>query len=498
MPSSLGKKIKPVLLTAFVLPVLLSAGCASVEWWAVKPSPAPKRELPPIRAAVMRVPVVLDMPEASVLEGQVPEFVRAGIDQGIPGLGYWTKAVSYRFLREPLAWEVSGNTMLTTMRVHYSLFDDEKGMVPKGGRATRGIFHGIGRFTAGGFGTAKKAVVKAQSVLEWNSDWSVEAKLSSLPLKYLEAAGNSMTPREVLGFIGRSQEDYLLKGTRKLGERLRDFSDLKPRAQEIWSLAQEPVLLEKDIWLVIQPEKMGAGNLRVIDGKPRKIETLFEMTAYPKLIFGPKPSVAKKPLPPLGHLKKEASGFHAESNVTIGFKEVDRLLNDPKAKIVGRVLPGSGERQLKIARLRVYGSGGQLVIRAEMEYQPLLNLTDKPSKMTVYMKGTPRYRLKQRVFDFPDLDFDIKTSDFLVQVAEWFSKDEIRTQLKKQAKIPVGRKMDELKKRMSDVLNTPIGPHATLTTRVDSFEVREAFVSDQGIEGHVTLDGDASLNVKWK
>jgi hypothetical protein len=33
---------------------------------------------------------------------------------------------------------------------------------------------------------------------------------------------------------------------------------------------------------------------------------------------------------------------------------------------------------------------------------------------------------------------------------------------------------------------------------VDSFEIREAFVSGRGIEGRVTLDGDAVLNVDWK
>jgi hypothetical protein len=494
----------PFLLNLALASILLS-GCARFDWWRVKPDPAPQRELPPVRAAVVRVPVVLDMPEPSLLEEQVPEFVRAGLDQGVPGLGYWTRAVSYRFLREPLAWEVSGNTLLTTMRIQYGLFDDEKNWIRNGGKTTKGLLNeldklttgGLGKFAVGRLGGTQKAVVKARSVLQWGDEWNLESRIATIPLRYLDAGGKE-TPQEVARFIARSQEDYLLRGTAKLTERIRDLTNLRPRAQEIWSLAQEPIFLDEGIWLVIHPVGMGAGDLRVTGTKPRKMETLFEMTAYPQLLFGPKPVVSKKPLPSLGRLKKESSGFHAESNVVIGFKEAAQLLNDPKAGIVGRVIPGSGDRQLKVIRFRLSGSGGKLVMRADLEYRPLLNFTGKTSQMRVYLKGTPRYRPRQRVFDFPDLEFDIKTGDVFVEVAQWLSEKEMRDQLRKMAKVPVGRKMDELKKRMGEVLNTPLGPHANLTTRVDSFEVREAFVSDIGIEGHVTLDGDATLNVQWK
>ena len=78
---------------------------------------------------------------------------------------------------------------------------------------------------------------------------------------------------------------------------------------------------------------------------------------------------------------------------------------------------------------------------------------------------------KERVFDLPDLDYDVQSSDLLVRVASWMFKSDFKKQLRQVAKFPVGAKMDLLKVKVSKALNRTFGPSTHLQTRVDFFDV---------------------------
>lgn len=132
-----------------------------------------------------------------------------------------------------------------------------------------------------------------------------------------------------------------------------------------------------------------------------------------------------------------------------------------------------------------------------MQYQPVIDLSGKPAQLTIYLLGTPTFHEQDQVIDFPDMDFDIKTSDFLVQMAEFIAGSGMREQLRKQAVIPVGKNLDNLKGKLTHLLNRPLGHYAKLRTTITSMKMEEAFVSDYGLEGRVSLDGDAAVDLNW-
>ncbi|HEV2354660.1 MAG TPA: DUF4403 family protein, partial [Puia sp.] len=148
--------------------------------------------------------------------------------------------------------------------------------------------------------------------------------------------------------------------------------------------------------------------------------------------------------------------------------------------------------------IRLYGAGGKVIAEVQLTYNPfLINLGSKPAQMTIYFRGTPRYSLKKRLFYMPDLDFDVKTSDFLVQVADWILKSDIRKELRRKARIPVGPKLDFLKARMDEVLNRRSNPFISLSTEVKTFTILDSYADKEGIQARVALDGDSQLNVAW-
>ena len=262
-----------------------------------------------------------------------------------------------------------------------------------------------------------------------------------------------------------------------------------------WDSAQEPIFLDKGIWLLIQPKSISGGLTQPNPKHPFKWRMDLEMSAYPILVFGKEPSTEKISMPPIKPYQPGPSGFHAISNTTISFIEANKQLEDHRFGLINRVIPGSGSYKLRIRGIKLYGSGGQVIAEVRIEYNPLINLGYHPAHMTVYFRGIPQYDPEKEVFTLRHLDFDLKTGDFVMQVANWIFKSDILKVLRQKARIPIGPKLDQLKDRMNVVLNLPVGKHSRLQTQVKSFRVLGAFVDRDGIQAQISLDGDAQLNL---
>ncbi len=273
---------------------------------------------------------------------------------------------------------------------------------------------------------------------------------------------------------------------------------LKSKMSDLWEKMASPIYLDKDLWLLIRPQTMSLGKMK---GDPKigtKANGVLEMTASPELFFGPPPLTVHRPMPPFQPYLPGPPIFEATSNVHMDYDDANRFLNDPRTKIDGTVIVGTGQK-LTITGIRLYGSGGQIVVEANLTYIPLIvNLNSKPAKLTLYLKGTPRFLPKKRVFDLPDLDYDIKSSDLMIQMADLFFKSQFKDQLRKSIKFPVGQKMDVLKLKVSKALNRPFGPYMHLRTKVTSLSVTDGYADNQGIEMRVTIKGSAMLDVNWK
>jgi len=267
---------------------------------------------------------------------------------------------------------------------------------------------------------------------------------------------------------------------------------------DLWATMQKPIFLDKDLWLLIRPETLSIGMMRTDLKKATTLHSVLEMTAEPEILFGPKPLTTIAAMPPLQKFQPGPGIFQAMSNTRISYKEINQYFKDPRLKIMGMVLPGSGDRKLTLEGLRMYGSGGKVIVEVKMHYNPMIiNFEGKPAKITVYLRGTPRYLPKEEVFDMPDLDYDIKSSDLMVQIADWILKSDFRNALRKAAKIPIGRNMEVVKAKINKALNRPLGAYTQLHTQVNSFKVLDGFADNEGIEIRLSLEGTATLEVIW-
>jgi hypothetical protein len=273
---------------------------------------------------------------------------------------------------------------------------------------------------------------------------------------------------------------------------------LKSKMKGLWDQMQDPIFLDKELYLFIQPQTMSVGMMRAVLPRGSTNREVLEMTAIPRLVFGPKPPSLKVPMPPLAPFKPGPAGFEATSNVHMDYEDANRYMADPRIKIDGTILAETGRRNVTIHQIRFYGSGGQVIVEVKLSYNPLpLNLNAKPANLILYLRGTPHYVPEERVFDLPDLDYDVQSSDLLVRVASWMFKSDFKKQLRQVAKFPVGAKMDLLKVKVSKALNRTFSPVMHLQTRVDFFDVVDGYADNEGIEMLLSIKGTSTLEVIW-
>ena len=456
---------------------LLLSGCATTSSLMVPVRPSPLHTLNTPPPARLRIPVVVSLPKLSSVEKHLAEFVKEDFAKAEKSL---TKSLGATVWWDPLSWEFNGNSLTAHMHLHYK---NSTGSKPTDKDAS--LIQEI----------EKDAQVDLASVLQWNKDWHLEAPDFAEP-DAKSGTETAAAPEEETDAAKGAK--LLRKGTTKFHEALKKSTDLKEKAKEMWEKIQEPIRMAEDTWLQIRTDRVSVGSYHLIpDPLSPRLETVFEVVAQPNVYIGEKPRPVVSELPPIKDYQPGPEGFHIETNLKIHFNEVNKLLVDPKTGILNKVLPGSGDHHLEITGIRVYGSGGKLVVEAQVDYQPVLNLSSQPAKLTIYLLGTPTYHEKEQVIDFPDLDFDIKTSDFLVQMADFIAGSGIREQLRQEAVIPVGKSLDDLKAKLIPILNRPLGRFARLHTTITSLKMEEAFVSDYGLEGRVALDGDAAVDVNW-
>ncbi len=450
-----------LLLTVLSLSVM---GCATTSSLLVPPSPSPIHSLPKPPEAKLRIPIVVVLPSLKEVEKHLSEALQADAKSAEKEI---TKKLGTQVWWDPLDWKFDDNKLTTQMHVHY------KGQTittnEDGGSVTEEI--------------EKEMQSKVSSTIQWSKDWHLEAP---------DFEENTLDAEMAKG------EKLLRKGTSQFNEDLKKMSSMEERFKEVWAELQEPIPIGDDIWLQIFPHHLSVGDTHIVpDPKQPRVETIFELYAVPRVIIGDKPNTKKTKLPPLQDYIPGGEGFHITTNLKIKIDQVNKLLMTPKTGIVDMALPGGENYKVRLKSVHLYGSGEKIVVEAHVDYSPLLNLGKEPAHMTVYLLGTPTYHEETQTIDFPDMDYDIKSSDFLVQMVDFLDGNGMRDALRKHSVIPVGKDLDELRAKMDKMLNRNLGPHVVLKTHITSMKMQEAYVSDYGIEGRVAIDGDAAVNLVW-
>jgi hypothetical protein len=496
------------LLLLVILAVMFVTACPELKPKPIPPSPAPPVPPPPNMISDLRLPVSAEAPELGAIGRQMCEYFYG--EEEYDG-GLYIAQAKYEVWRKSLALTLEQDKLRAALDAYYWV--DARVLVP----IPPFVLHGQCGWDDE---EPREVIATIESTLKWNRDWYLQADTAVLPFHNPNRCLLTFRNFDVTDRLNDAAKRVIERGTTQFAERLKEKSNFKARAAEVWGQLQQPIDLGNRAWLLIQPRTVSAGPITTTSSNPQRIETVVGLRADPKISFGDPPPPSTEPLPDLEPLPPGPTGFHVSTDVEINFEEANRILREPATGIVGKKFT-SGRRELEIKDVRVYGVRQQLALELSVvgkaipgEYPKVVDVVTALRKAfgktrdffekrlfrlkgTIYLAGTPHYEQGERVIFFPDAEYDVDTRNVIARVASWIFRAQVTERLRREARIPLGPKLDLLRDGLTAGLNRDLGPNARLSGTVDSLRIELVFIDGPALKGRVVADGNAGVTVRW-
>lgn len=389
-------------------------------------------ELPPLPPSVVDAPIAYEIqPVLDALEDAVPRKF-GNMDKRIRSTSNRRQEFAFEATRTPLVMALDGDELTLSTTVEYQgrgWYDPLIGPDVSGG--------------CDGDGPKPRLRVSITSDLKLTSNWKFTPRTrvkSIAPASDTERDACRVTflGIDVTGKVVSALEGQLLTRLPRVDAQLARF-DLRSRTEKWYNLLNKSVRVGDSLWMVFNPGIVRYGGLRLNDSTLVADIRLF---AQPVLVSGQKPPDRFSPLPPLQPaVKSVGDSARVMIEAAIGYDVASAML---KKQLVGRTFSRFG-RKVRIAYVRCYGLGdGRLVVGVKFSGS---------LQGEGYLVGTPRFDAASNMLYVPDLNFDVATSDRLVQGVAWLKRDDVLNQLREIARFPLDDVLSDTRNKVEEKIN---------------------------------------------
>jgi hypothetical protein len=258
--------------------------------------------------------------------------------------------------------------------------------------------------------------------------------------------------------------------------------DLTKHAKGWWNALNRPIRLTDSVWLVLGPRQLRMGRVR---GVGHQLIIQAGLDASPQVITGSRPRETSSPLPPLLH-DTIPNGYHIMIDGLVDYGTASRGLT---AAMHDRTFERAGKTIHILDVTAQPSDSGRLSIsvRFEGDTEGHLRLTGVP----VYDSASGEMRV-------PDLDYDLQTSDQLVNAYAWLRSDDLRARLRDAMHVSVQPALDRGKDLLRKGLNRTVGKSLRLSAEVDSVALRGVYVLRTGLLVRAEAIGNAGVAVRQR
>lgn len=360
--------------------------------------------------------------------------------------------------------------------------------------AARGYYKPpLGPTISGGCGndstSRPRVVIEIATPLTLDSSWHLRSKAT---LVRVEPASSERRDRCDVTFLHHDVTDRVVETARAaIAKRLGDIDrrvaqvDLTNRFVPLWHTLRAPIRLSDGVWLMLDPHRLAIGK---ISGHEHVLMIPATLEARPVIVMSAAaPSTDDVPLPPLAH-ETSAGGFRITIDGEIDYAAASAMV--AQALRGRRISQAAGSVTITNAQLAP-APHGRLVLSVWFtgDAAGRLRFVGTPALDTVRGTGA-RHEIVLR-----DLDYDLDTSNPLLNTYAWLRSDAMRSTFRARAHIPVDSAVARGKALLTSGLNRRLGD-ATLSATVASVAVNGLFVTRGGIIVRGRAQGTARLAMK--
>lgn len=321
---------------------------------------------------------------------------------------------------------------------------------------------------------------------EINQDWNIETFTDLVAHEWVSK------PRLKMGFVDIPVENIMsivLKRskatiTKQIDDQIQSRLDLRYFIDEAWNTLQDPIAISADskLWLEVAPQKISMSPL-FSDGQI-VTSTIFIAT-HANVVAGKKPKKnkenAQSELPPLEVNDNARSGFQLNMIADVPYEEASTLA---KKYMVGETFE-QGKYKVRIEDIVMYGSGKKLVIETDLSGS---------YKGKVYLQGIPHYNATKNQIEMKDVEYTLKTKNFLVKTMSWFFHKNFEKRIQKQLIFPLDKQFEEIKRQAANQLKDfKVNDNMRIEGVLDDIKIERTYLTPKSIRVQFVSNGDLDL-----
>ena len=409
-----------------------------------------EERVPPLPPSVLTVPIAYDLaPVIQKLEEVVPR-TQGSLARRIPVEGNDRADVAYEIRRQPFRAELDGDiARISTVIAYKARAWYDPPLLPE-------IRASCGDESDEPEPRARVALSARVSI---GPDWALIGKaqvdrLAALSEEQRDRCRITPLNIDVTDRVIRAAEEALTDHLPDVEAALAGI-DLRSRFARWWGILQEPIELDDDVWLVIDPSAVHRGSA---EGEGQVLRAVVSLTAQPRVVWGSRPLLAARPLPPLDSADVE-EGLQIQAQGIIDYATASARLNQ---ELIGQelVLPGG---TLRIQNLAVRGIGGGR-IALELAFRG-------SARGRLFLTGTPEFDAANGTIGVPDLSFDIASQNLLVQGLTWMAHPTVLETMRERARWEVSDILGLAEQQINRGLNRNLSDEVRLIGSVESIDV---------------------------
>lgn len=240
--------------------------------------------------------------------------------------------------------------------------------------------------------------------------------------------------------------------------------DTRSRFVSWWQKMQQPIRLTDSIYLTLNPRGAQLGK---VTSNERTVIANVGLLVQPRVITGPRPNdfTLITALPQLAFGEMPNVGLNVQMEGAFSYSVASALL---RKALRGREISQAG-RTIRIDNVQLTGiGGGQVALGVDVRGD---------TRGRVYFTGTPTIDTLSRQVVVPDLDYDVGSSNLLVQGLQWLKGDELRDFLRLRARLPDSSAVGAL---------VPLAERGMNRRLADGVILRAKITDARGLRAHAT------------
>ena len=342
--------------------------------------------------------------------------------------------------------------------------------------------------TACGTGSVPRprAKVRLVSQLDLTPKWSLDARTRIASVEPFSAEERDKCRVTIFRM---DVTEKVMHATRAVLEKRlsgldRSIAALKTRGrfERWWRDMSRPIRLTDSVWFTINPTDVHLAGIRTDSGT---LIAGLQLTARPRIATGNRPNDFDlfTSLPALARADTSRGRLRVALDGTIDYAVASGML---RRALVGKTIP-LGQRTLEIQSVDLLGIGGGRVALG-VRFSGSVD-------GHVYLTGTPRYDVPADQLLVPDLAYDLRTSNSLVQGLAWLKDDAILDFLRQRARFPVNGQLDRLRSLAERGMNRDLTEGVRLVGKLDRADAVAVHAMRSALRVRAVAAGSAHLEI---